>query len=80
MEKATTGGSWRPQELYQSAPFASWPVKALHAAATAGRPPRRGGANVLFCPMERKYPLIRIHTRQVHARSALPDTALPCFL
>lgn len=31
----------------------------------SGRPARRGGAaNVLFCPVERRFPFIRIHTRQ----------------
>lgn len=32
-----------------------------------GRGARRGGANMLFCPIERKFPFIRIHTRQVMA-------------
>lgn len=31
-----------------------------------GRPARsRGGSNVLFCPVERRFPFIRIHTSQV---------------
>ena len=42
------------------------------ASSCAGRGARRGGANVLFCPVERKYPLIRIHTRQVRRIGVVP--------
>ena len=30
-----------------------------------GRPAKQGPSNVLFCPVERRYPFIRIQTRQV---------------
>jgi exosome complex exonuclease DIS3/RRP44 len=30
-----------------------------------GQAPRRGSAAVLFCPVERRFPFIRIQTRQV---------------
>ena len=32
-----------------------------------GRPAKQGPSSVLFCPVERRYPFIRIHTRQVGA-------------
>ena len=40
-----------------------------------GRPAKQGPSNVLFCPVERRYPFIRIQTRQV---SSLVVTALYC--
>ena len=34
-----------------------------------GRPAKQGASNVLFCPVERRYPFIRIQTRQVFLKS-----------
>ncbi len=31
-----------------------------------GRPAKQGASNVLFCPVERRYPFVRIQTRQVN--------------
>ena len=35
-----------------------------------GRPAKQGPSNVLFCPVERRYPFIRIQTRQVPSLAA----------
>lgn len=43
-----------------------------------GRALRRGSANVLFCPVERRFPFIRIQTRQ--ARPRPEASSARCFL
>ena len=35
-----------------------------------GRPAKQGPSNVLFCPVERRFPFIRIQTRQVPSLAA----------
>ena len=42
-----------------------------------GRPAKQGPSNVLFCPVERRFPFIRIQTRQA---PSLAHTALLCVL
>ena len=37
-----------------------------------GRPARKGGS-VLFCPIEKKYPFVRMTTRQVSRRPSLQN-------
>lgn len=42
-----------------------------------GRPPKQGPSSVLFCPVERRYPFIRIQTRQVSLPSDYFSHRLP---
>ena len=42
-----------------------------------GRPAKQGPSNVLFCPVERRYPFIRIQTRQVPSLAVTPLSRVP---
>ena len=67
-EDATSSGEKRPTGKVVGIIRRNWRTRGYAGSLmpdNTGRGARRGGANVLFCPVERRYPFIRIHTRQV---------------
>jgi exoribonuclease R len=63
-----SGGDKRPTGKVVGIIKRSWRTRGYAGSLQPdrlGRRARRGGSNVLFCPVERKYPFVRIHTSQV---------------
>lgn len=64
---AAAGGERRPTGAVVGIIRRNWRTRGYAGSLQppgAGRPPRRGTASVLFCPVERRFPFVRIQTRQ----------------
>ena len=64
---AAGGGERRPTGAVVGIIRRNWRTRGYAGSLQppgAGRAPRRGTASVLFCPVERRFPFVRIQTRQ----------------